>query len=257
MMSKQKKDPYARSSSGDQITIIIPIYNEINDLRTVLPVLNQSLPNHVDINVIFIESNSSDGSRELLLKSDFSFNHRIILQDKPKGKGSAVREAMDQVSQGIIAIFDSDREYQIEDLWILVEGIQTGRSSFLLGLRPNFLQIRKFQDQKMQSFVMNLGHHFFTLFFNILFRTRFKDPVTMWKVFRFEAIDGISFKANRFDFDFELLAKCIRNGCKPIEIPIRYKSRSFKEGKKIRPIRDSINWIFSIPKFKFEKLKDF
>jgi hypothetical protein len=54
----------------------------------------------------------------------------------------------------------------------------------------------------------------------------------MYKVFRRDCLDGLTFECNRFDFDWELLIKLIRRGHRPIEIPISYKSRSFKEGKK-------------------------
>jgi glycosyltransferase involved in cell wall biosynthesis len=250
----QQQDRFARSSSGDQITIIIPIYNEGQYLSIVLAKLNKFLAETTNIKVVFVESNSSDGSREVLLKTDFSFENRIILQSEPRGKGFAIREALSNLDNGIIAIFDSDDEYKIEDLQLLVNEIQSGRCSFALGRRPNHLTIRSFEDQVVQSFLMNIGHQFFTHFFNLLFKTKFKDPVTMWKVFRFEAIRDLNFYSNRFDFDFEILAKCVRNGSKPIEIPVSYRSRSFKQGKKIRPIKDSISWIICLPKFKFEKL---
>jgi hypothetical protein len=81
-----------------------------------------------------------------------------------------------------------------------------------------------------------------------------KDPFTMYKVFRRDGLDGLTFECNRFDFDWELLIKLVRNGHRPIEIPISYQSRSFKEGKKISMIRDPFTWLRALMKARFVKL---
>ena len=80
------------------------------------------------------------------------------------------------------------------------------------------------------------------------------DPFTMYKVFRRDCLAGLTFECNRFDFDWELLIKLIRKGHRPIEIPISYKSRSFKEGKKISMFRDPITWIWALVKFRFRRI---
>jgi hypothetical protein len=51
----------------------------------------------------------------------------------------------------------------------------------------------------------------------------------------------LEFECNRFDFDFELLIKLIRKGYRPIELPVNYRSRSFKEGKKGANVPGSAN----------------
>ncbi len=100
---------------------------------------------------------------------------------------------------------------------------------------------------------MNIGHQCFTTFFNILYQQTIKDPTTMYKVFKRDCIDGIDFECNRFDLDWEIVAKLVRRGFKPLEIPICYKSRYFSEGKKIRFFSDPITWIVAIIKYRFCK----
>ena len=80
------------------------------------------------------------------------------------------------------------------------------------------------------------------------------DPFTMYKVFRRECLRGLTLESNRFDFDWELLIKLVRKGYRPLEIPIRYKSRSFKEGKKVSMFRDPPNWIIAWAKYRFQRL---
>jgi hypothetical protein len=76
----------------------------------------------------------------------------------------------------------------------------------------------------------------------------------MYKVFRRECIAGLGFQSDRFDFDWELLIKLVRRGYRPIEIPVSYASRSFRQGKKISIWRDPPTWIAALIKFRFCRL---
>jgi hypothetical protein len=72
----------------------------------------------------------------------------------------------------------------------------------------------------------------------------------MYKVFRRECIDGLEFVSDRFDFDWELVAKLIRRGYVPIEVPVFYESRDFKSGKKVRLFRDPVTWLVALIRFR-------
>jgi hypothetical protein len=76
----------------------------------------------------------------------------------------------------------------------------------------------------------------------------------MYKVFRRSCIEDLTFIADRFDFDWELVGKLCRKGYKPLEVPVSYVARSPDEGKKIRLIRDPLTWIAACFKFRFCKL---
>ena len=81
-----------------------------------------------------------------------------------------------------------------------------------------------------------------------------KDPFTMFKVFRRDCLYNLDFECNRFDFDFELVIKLLRKGYIPVEIPVNYYSRSFKEGKKVNMLRDPFTWIKASFKYRFVKI---
>jgi hypothetical protein len=57
-----------------------------------------------------------------------------------------------------------------------------------------------------------------------------------------------------FDFDIELFGKLVRQGFKPIEIGVRYTSRSFYEGKKVSVFGDPPTWIRAGFRHRFSKL---
>jgi len=73
----------------------------------------------------------------------------------------------------------------------------------------------------------------------------------MYKVFHRECLYGLQLESNRFDLDWEIVIKFIRKGIVPIEIPVNYTSRSFGEGKKVRPLVDPMLWIIALLKFRY------
>jgi hypothetical protein len=101
---------------------------------------------------------------------------------------------------------------------------------------------------------MNFGHWFFTTLLNVCYLVRLRDPFTMYKIFRRDCIHGLPFECNRFDFDWEIVIKLIRRGYVPVEIPVNYRSRSFKEGKKVSVIRDPLTWLRALVRFRFVHL---
>ena len=62
------------------------------------------------------------------------------------------------------------------------------------------------------------------------------------------------FKPDRFDFDYELLIKLIRKGYRPLEIPVNYRSRSFKEGKKVSMVRDPLSWLRALVRLRLARI---
>jgi hypothetical protein len=76
----------------------------------------------------------------------------------------------------------------------------------------------------------------------------------MFKVFRRDCLSGLEFECNRFDFDFELLIKLIRKGYRPVELPVNYRSRSYKEGKKVSMFRDPLSWLGALAWLRWVKI---
>jgi glycosyltransferase involved in cell wall biosynthesis len=238
------------------LTVIVPVFNEGNTARETLDALLAKQITGVKFEIIIVESNSTDGSRDIVLGYKADPRVKIILEDTPRGKGHAVRAGLACATGDIILIQDADLEYDLDDYEELLVPIITGRQTFVLGSRHgrSGWAIRKFDDQPLHAFVMNVAHWTFTLMINAALGIWLRDPFTMYKVFRRDCLDGLTFESNRFDFDWELLMKLVRKGHRPIEIPISYKSRSFKEGKKISMIRDPLTWLRAVVKYRFAKL---
>jgi glycosyltransferase involved in cell wall biosynthesis len=259
LASPALRSPSLRSLSSDRplkLSVIVPVFNERATVAEALDAIcAKSVPGW-ELEILIVESNSTDGTRDIVLGYRGRDRVKVVLEEAPRGKGRAVRTGLAQATGDVILIQDADLEYDLNDYDVLLVPLATGRQSFVLGSRhgQGGWAIRKFTDQPVQALVLNLAHWGFTLMINGALGIWLRDPFTMYKVFRRECLDGLSFECNRFDFDWELLIKLVRKGHRPIEIPISYKSRSFKEGKKISMFRDPLTWIWALLKYRFQPL---
>jgi len=239
-----------------KLSVVMPAYNETKSVKGVIERVLAKTIGGLEIELIIVESNSTDGTREVVREYEGRDRVKVIWQDLPRGKGNAVRAGLRQVSGDYVLIQDADDEYDIEDYDTLIEPLMTGETAFVLGARHggSALKMRQFQDQRVLGHLLNLGHWFFTTLVNVVYGLRLKDPFTMYKVFRADCLRGLQFECDRFDFDYELLIKLVKKGYRPIEIPVNYRSRSFKEGKKINVFRDPWTWLRAIVKYRLTKI---
>lgn len=238
------------------LSIVVPAYNERATIGELLAALAEKEIPGVDKEVIVVESNSTDGTRELVQQAATQHGFRVILEDRPRGKGAATRAGIAAATGDVVMIQDADLEYDMDDYEVLLDPILAGRESFVLGARHGgrSWKMRQFNDQPLHAFVLNCAHWTFTALIDLSLWIGLRDPFTMYKVFRRDCLNGLTLRCNRFDFDWELLIKLIRKGHRPIELPVNYRSRSFKEGKKIRMFRDPITWIIAWAKSRFGPL---
>ena len=240
------------------LSVIVPVYNE---RATVAELLDQVLAKSmegVDIEVIVVESNSTDGSREVVRTYENHPRVRVILEDKPRGKGFAVRTAL-RVARGELVLFqDADLEYDVNDYDALIAPILRYQSNFVLGSRHTSTnsswKIRTFVDSQALAAYFNFGHAVLLWMFNFIYSQNLTDPFTMFKVFRRECLYGLKFECDRFDFDNEIVIKLIRKGYKPLELPVNYVSRSIQDGKKVTLFLDPLRWIRALFKFRKQPL---
>ena len=235
-----------------KLSIIIPVYNEAATVEKLLEKVLAVKISKITKEIIIIESNSTDGTREILNK--YKKKCKIFYQDTPKGKGNALKIGFQNATGEIILIQDADLEYKPEEYLQLLQPILDNKTSFVLGSRPmgkDTWKIREYLKDTVYARLLNLGGLFYNTLFNILYGVHLTDPSTMFKVFKKECIKDITFKCNYFDLDWEIVAKLIKKGYKPIEIPISYTSRSLQEGKKIRFLRDGFLVFLAIIRFRF------
>jgi glycosyltransferase involved in cell wall biosynthesis len=233
----------------------VPVFNERATFQEMMDaLLAKPLPG-LRKEIIVVESNSTDGSRDLVRSYEGQPGVRVLLQPGPRGKGHAVREGLALATGDIVMIQDADLEYDLDDYDGLLAPVVAWQSMFILGSRhQGGWKMRTFNDAPVIAAIFNLGHWFFKSVMNVVLNSRMTDPFTMFKVFRRDALFGIDFVCNRFDFDIELVIKLVRKGYVPVELPVNYSARSFAEGKKVSFTRDGLTWLWTILKLRFSPI---
>ncbi len=224
--------PFAKETEEDfkagySVSVIIPARNESGNIESAV----QRMPRmgkHTEI--IFVEGNSSDNTwekiREVREKYKDMYDIKIAQQDG-KGKGDAVRKGFDMASGDILMILDADLTVPPEDLPKFYDAIASGRGEFINGSRLVYNM-----DKKAMQFLNLLGNKFFSTMFTWLLDQRFKDTLCGTKVmFR---TDYEQLKRGRKFFgefdpfgDFDLIFGASKLNLKIVEIPIRYKERTY------------------------------
>ena len=128
----QKK---ADKQSRPRLSIILPVYNERATFEQLVETVLEKTFDAMEREIIIVESNSSDGSRELVQQYENHPEIKVIYENQPQGKGHAVRNGLKHVSGDIILIQDADLEYDVDDYDAVIEPILTLHRLFVLGSR--------------------------------------------------------------------------------------------------------------------------
>ncbi len=224
-----------------RLSVIIPVYNE---RATIREILRQVRAVGLADEIIVVDDGSTDGTREILAEEARSGDLRVIFHERNMGKGAAVRTGIAHATGDILLIQDADLEYDPQDYPNLIRPILEGRAAVVYGSR--FLGPRK-----AMLFWHMIGNKFLTMVTNLLYDAILSDMETGYKVFRAEVVRGIPLRARGFEFEPEITAKILKRGYRIFEVPISYYGREFKEGKKIRPIRDGLKALWTLIKYRF------
>ena len=212
-----------------KLSIIIPVYNEIETIKKlILKVVNQQIK---DIQIIVVDDFSTDGTREVI-KNDLSqYINKIVYHEKNMGKGAAIRSAQKFVSGDIVIIQDADLEYDPEDYKKLIDPIINKRTSIVYGSRV--LNTKRYNSKNFISLYRIFFNHILTIFSNFVNRQNLTDAHTCYKVFDSKIFKNIKLSENDFAFCPEITSKISKLKLNIIEVGISYTGRSVKEGKKI------------------------
>lgn len=239
-----------------KFSIIVPVYNERATVRTLLDRVLGVRLDGIEKEVVIVEGNSTDGTREIVREYESKPGIRVLYEDAPRGKGAAVRAGLAAVTGELVLIQDGDLEYSTEDYPAVLEPLRAGRCEVVFGSRTRrstqHWQFRSYAGlERVYGFFVNLGGVLFTTLFNLLYGTRLTDGATMFKVFRAEDLRKLRLRSNGFDYDWEISGKLARLGCRFEEVPVFYKARSRAEGKKIRFWRDGTRVALAIVRYRF------
>ena len=223
------------------LSIIIPCYNEG---KTIVQIINNILDvKSIKKEIIIIDDNSTDGSKDILRKEILKKVKKIIFKEKNYGKGAAIRSGLKFVTGDIVLIQDADLEYNPKEYPKLLKPIKDGFADVVYGSR--FIGG---DGHRVLYFWHSIGNKFLTLLSNMFTNLNLTDMETCYKVFKSEIIKKVKIEENRFGFEPEITAKISKLNCVIYEVGISYNGRTYKDGKKINWI-DGFKAIYCILKY--------
>lgn len=221
--SLRQRPPEPTSAS-----IVIPARNERGNIEPAV----RRIPRFIeDLEIIFVEGHSKDGTWEEIERVAAAYPDRDIKarRQPKKGKADAVFAGFDTARGDVLIILDADLTAPPEQLPKFWDAIASGKGEFVNGTRL----VYPMEQQAMRS--LNLvANWVFSLLFSWLLSQRFTDTLCGTKALR--RSDYLRLKQGRGYFgdfdpfgDFDLIFGASKLGLKAVEVPIRYASRTYGE----------------------------
>jgi glycosyltransferase involved in cell wall biosynthesis len=227
-----------------KLSVLMPIYNERWTLREIVDrVLNSPVP--LEIEVVAVDDASRDGSWDILqaLANEDS-RIKAIRHPANRGKGAAIRTAIEHMTGDVAVVQDADLEYDPNEYPLLLEPILQGNADAVFGSR--FLG----HTSRVHPFWHTLINRSLTLLSNMLNDLTLTDMETCYKMVRADILKRLRLSSNTFTLEPELSCRLAQWKARIYEVPISYSGRSFQEGKKIRA-RDGLKAIWAMFRTKY------
>lgn len=211
-----------------KVEIIIPTLNE----ETAIKELLQSIRAHtlpIEISVLVIDGGSTDHTVEICKRE----NVRVIRQ-KSKGKGNAMKEAVEYSSADVLVFIDGDGTYSIDDLSSLLEPILTDKADMVVGSR-----ILGKREKGSISTLNMLGNKFFNKTINFAIHSKVTDSLSGYRAMRKSIFDELILFSFNFEIEVEITVETLAKGYRIFEVPIKYGTRKGTPTK-LNPINDGV-----------------
>jgi len=228
-----------------ELTIIIPVYNEI---KTIEKLIKKILKIDIKKQIIIIDDGSSDGTELVLAKYKKKID-KLIIHKKNLGKGAAIQSGQRYVRGKYVGIQDADLEYDPSDLKKIVNEMSKKDLKVMYGSRV--LNKNKFKNTKNFTHIVRIwGNIFLTKASNFLNRQKLTDAHTCYKVFKRSIFKKIRLREKGFSFCPEITTKISIMNIEIEEFPINYIGRTYEQGKKITAF-DGLDALYVLVKYRY------
>ena len=238
----------ANSPAVPNISILMPVYNEIATIAEIIGLVESSLPG-VTKEIVIVDDGSKDGTRawlaerfrtvveedamkEVVAPANAAMDQctiRVIFHSRNKGKGGAIQTAMRAATGAVLVIQDADLEYDPED-WNVMYGLIATKKV------ADVVYGSRFYGKPHRSLYFHhyLANRLISVIFNVLCNQTLTDIETCYKMFTREVLQTLNITANDFGIEVQISTQiALAQKWRIYETGVHYYGRTYREGKKI------------------------
>lgn len=230
----------------DMISIIIPTYNERNNITPLVERLIKTLADR-KFEILFIDDNSKDGTIDVIADLATKYPVKAIVRASERGLATAILHGFKFSRGNIIGVMDADLQHPPEINAALIKAIENGADMAIAsryvpgGGVPNWGLLRRIISKGASS----IAHLF------LPDSRKIHDPMSGFFMFRGEGIDQVVFKPIGYKILLELLM--IGKFKNVVEVPFIFEDRSSGRSKmKVKQQIDYLKHILSLMRRKGE-----
>lgn len=212
-----------------KLSVIVPVYNELPTIEEILDRIHAApLPEGVSREVIVVDDGSTDRPDRIFGRIPDRID-RLIVHDRNRGKGAAVRSGLAEATGDFVVIQDADLEYDPREFAALLRPLLEETADVVYGSR-----FAGTSGRRVLYFWHTVANRFLTWLSNAFTNLNLTDILTCHKMIRRSVLEGLVLQENGFGIESEITAKLAHRRIRFYEIGISYSGRTYSEGKKIR-----------------------
>ncbi|MET1023588.1 MAG: glycosyltransferase family 2 protein [Pseudoxanthomonas sp.] len=238
------------------LSVVIPVFNEIDTLAQVLVAVSKALPG-VAKEIIVVNDGSSDGTRDWIqahIPDGCASSARLPLRERMAsdceqatypanvtvrafhhthtlGKGASLKTGLAHVSGEVVVLQDADLEYDPQD-WTSMYDLVAVHKTAQVVYGSRFLGRREGRAHFI-SWSQAGGNWLISALFRVLYRRGLSDVEVCYKMFTRQVSDTLNITCTDFGCEIQISAQIARSDWVIAEVAVGYRGRSRAEGKKI------------------------
>ncbi len=227
----------ANNLNNDIVTIIIPVYNESDNIGMVLKDIKNKC--NFKYEILVIDDGSTDGTSEIAENN----GARVIRFKENKGKGEALREGIKCATGACIVFIDGDGQDDPGDIAELIKPIYNGGADFVNGSR--FLGVFEKESITKRNYYLTLSVNKMVSF---MFGHNVTDIFAGFRAFKKLSIENIKFESKEYEIETEMLIKSIIFKLNIVEVPVK-RSKRYTGTTKLKIIRHGSRIMIAVFKY--------
>lgn len=207
-----------------RITVAVPCFNEASTIAKVVSDFRAQLP---DAEIVVFDNASTDDSAARARAAGAR-----VVREKRRGKGFVMQAIAEQVDADACVVVDGDDTYFAEDVHELLRPIVEDRADMVVGDRLHGASRQALGD------LHRFGNRAILSLINFVFRTRFKDVLSGYRVLNRNLLRSVPLITGGFETETELTLQALEKGMLILELPVRYRARPAGSFSKLSPFGD-------------------